>query len=113
MFFIDTAYASPVSGSASQHASGFSGMVGIVLLLIVGYFFMLRPQMKKQKEHRNLVSSVSDGDEVITSGGIVGKVTKVEDHFFNIEIAPNTVIKIQKSAVGNVLPKGTMQAATA
>lgn len=114
MFLIDSAYAAtPVSGSASQNASGYSGIVGILILLAIGYFFMLRPQMKRQKEQRNLVSSLSVGDEVITIGGIVGKITKVEDHFFSLEIAAGTTVKIQRSAVSTVLPKGSMQAATA
>ena len=111
MFLIDTAYANPLPGAAQQTAGGYSGIVGILLLLAIGYFFMLRPQMKRQKEQRKLIASLTTGDEIVTIGGVVGKIKNVEDHFFGLEIANNTVIKIQRSAVSTVLPKGSMQAA--
>ena len=109
MWLIDSAMAAPAAGATAQ-GGGLSSLVPLLILLAVGYFFLLRPQLKRQKDQRNLIASVAIGDEVITSGGIVGKVIKVEDQFFNLQIAENTVVRIQRQAVSTVLPKGTMKA---
>lgn len=109
MFLIDSAMATPAAGAAAQSGSSLSSIVPLLVLLAVGYLFLLRPQMKKQKDLRNLISSVTVGDEVVTTGGIVGKVTKMEEQFFNLQIAENTVVRIQRQAVSTVLPKGTMK----
>ncbi|HET6554280.1 MAG TPA: preprotein translocase subunit YajC [Dyella sp.] len=81
----------------------------LILLFVVFYFLMIRPQMKRQKEHRNMVSALSKGDEVVTNGGIAGKVEEVGESFITVEIAPNVKIKLQKGAVQQVLPKGTLK----
>nr|WP_229238407.1 preprotein translocase subunit YajC [Dyella amyloliquefaciens] len=81
----------------------------LILLFVVFYFLMIRPQMKRQKEHRNMVSALSKGDEVVTNGGIAGKVDEVGESFITVEIAPNVKIKLQKGAVQQVLPKGTLK----
>jgi preprotein translocase subunit YajC len=73
------------------------------------YFTMIRPQMKRQKEHRDLVASLSKGDEVVTNGGIAGRIDEVGENFVSVEIAPNVKIKVQKSAIQQVLPKGTLK----
>jgi preprotein translocase subunit YajC len=73
------------------------------------YFTMIRPQTKRQKEHRQMVSSLAKGDEVVSNGGIAGRVDDVGDTFITVEIAPNVKIKLQKSAVQQVLPKGTLK----
>ena len=84
------------------------------LLLLVGfigifYFLLWRPQSKRRKEHQQLMSSLSNGDEVVTAGGIVGRITKVEDDFIKVQVASNVEMRIQKSAVGATLPKGTLK----
>jgi len=90
------------------------GMLPIILMFVILYFLMIRPQMKRQKTHRNMVAALSKGDEVITSGGVLGKVTKVSESYITIEISSigdkpvETVM--QKSAVTSVLPKGTIKA---
>ena len=85
-------------------------MLPLVLMFVVLYFVMIRPQMKKQKEHRAMVEALAKGDEVVTGGGIAGRVTDVGDSFVQIEVAPNTVVAVQKQAVATVLPKGTLKA---
>ncbi|MBV8156076.1 MAG: preprotein translocase subunit YajC [Dyella sp.] len=81
----------------------------LILRFVVFYFLMIRPQMKRQKEHRNMVAALSKGDEVVTNGGIAGKVDEVGESFITVEIAPNVKIKLQKGAVQQVLPKGTLK----
>jgi preprotein translocase subunit YajC len=83
----------------------------ILLIVMFGfmYFTMIRPQMKRQKEHRDLVASLSKGDEVVTNGGIAGRIDEVGENFVSVEIAPNVKIKVQKSAIQQVLPKGTLK----
>jgi preprotein translocase subunit YajC len=75
------------------------------------YFMMIRPQMKRQKEHRALVASLAKGDEVVTGGGIAGRVDEVGETFLTVEIAPNIKVKVQKGAVQQVLPKGSIKSA--
>jgi preprotein translocase subunit YajC len=71
---------------------------------------MIRPQMKRQKEHRNMVSALAKGDEIVSNGGIAGRVEDVGESFLTVEIAPNVKIKLQKGAISQVLPKGTLKA---
>jgi len=82
-----------------------------VILIAVMYFLMIRPQMKRAKEHRGMLDKLSKGDEVITSGGIAGTVTDIGDNFVTVEVADNVRVRVQKAAVGNVLPKGTLKSA--
>ena len=81
----------------------------LILLLVVMFFVMIRPQMKRQKEHRALLSGLAKGDEVVTNGGIAGRVEEIGESFVTVEIAPNVKIKVQKGAVQQVLPKGTLK----
>lgn len=85
-------------------------LIMMVVLFGVMYFTSIRPQMKRQKEHRQLVGGLAKGDEVVTTGGIGGRVDEVGDTFLTVEIAPNVKIKVQKSAVQQVLPKGSLKA---
>jgi preprotein translocase subunit YajC len=80
-------------------------------LVIVFWFLMIRPQMKRQKEHRELLGKLAKGDEVLTSGGVAGRVAEIGDNFIGVEIADNVVVKMQKGAVTAVLPKGTLKSA--
>ena len=81
----------------------------LIALFAIFYFLMIRPQMKRQKEHRALVAGLAKGDEVVTGGGIAGRVDEVGDTFLTVEIAPNVKVKVQKGAVQQVLPKGSIK----
>nr|WP_246443682.1 preprotein translocase subunit YajC [Undibacterium amnicola] len=81
----------------------------IILMFVVLYFVMIRPQMKRQKEQKSMLDALAKGDEVITAGGIAGKVTKVTDSFVSLEVSNGVDIQIQKSAVTTLLPKGTLK----
>ena len=88
---------------------GISMLIMMIVLFGLMYFMMIRPQAKRQKEHRQMVSSLAKGDEVVSNGGIAGRVEDVGETFITVEIAPNVKIKLQKSAVQQVLPKGTLK----
>ena len=103
---ISNAYAQAAGGDPT---SGLMGLLPLVLMFVVLWFLMIRPQMKRAKEHKALVEALTRGDEVVTGGGIAGRVTEVGDSFVQVEIAPNTVIAVQKQAVATVLPKGTLK----
>jgi preprotein translocase subunit YajC len=103
-FLIQNAYA---QGAAP--GGGFSPILIMVAFIALMYFMMIRPQQKRQKEHAALVSALSVGDEILTSGGILGIVTGISDHYAIVKIADNTEIKIQKSSVGSVVPKDTFE----
>jgi len=101
---------SPAFADAGAPAGGMGfDWILIVGMIVIFYFFLIRPQSKRAKEHRELVSSLDKGDEVVTSGGILGKVNKVTDDYVVIEIAANMEIKLQKHAVQATLPKGTIK----
>jgi preprotein translocase subunit YajC len=83
----------------------------MVVFVVIFYFLLIRPQQKKAKEHQALVSKLSTGDEVVTTGGILGKVTEVGDSFVTIEVADGVRLKVQKFQVGSLMPKGTLKSA--
>ena len=105
--FISNAYAQ-AAGAASTECSLMS-FLPIILMFVVLYFVMIRPQMKRQKEQKSMLDALAKGDEVITAGGIAGKVTKVTDAFVSVEVSNGVDIQIQKSAVTTLLPKGTLK----
>ncbi|SDB83702.1 preprotein translocase subunit YajC [Paraburkholderia lycopersici] len=107
MSFISNAFAQ--GGAAGGAESSLMSFLPLILMFAVLYFIMIRPQMKRQKEHRNMLAAMAKGDEVITSGGIVGKVTKVSEAYVGVEIADGTEITVQKSSVSTILPKGTIK----
>ncbi|MCH7853782.1 MAG: preprotein translocase subunit YajC [Proteobacteria bacterium] len=104
-----------ISSAHAQDASSAADPFGFLLpmLVIFGafYFLLIRPQQKRQKAHAALVSELSTGDEILTSGGILGKVTAVSEHYVSVKIAKDVEVKIQKSSVSQVVPKGTLDAA--
>ena len=106
-FLIPTAYAQSAGG---QPQGGFGMLVFPVILIAIMYFLMIRPQMKRQKEHKAMLDKLNRGDEVITSGGVAGTITDIGDNFVTVEIADNVRVRVQKSAIGNVLPKGSLKA---
>ena len=88
---------------------GFIGFLPIILMFVLLYFLMIRPQMKRAKEHKQMVEALQKGDEVITSGGVLGRITKIGDAYIGVEIAPNTEISVQRASVQTLLPKGTLK----
>ena len=99
--------------AAPAAAPGFGGMNIVFLVVMMGamYFLMIRPQMKRAKEHRAMLEKLSRGDEVLTNGGIAGTVADIGDNFITVEVADNVRVRVQKGAIANVLPKGTLKAA--
>ena len=106
---INTAYAQAAGGA--QGGMDLVGLMPLVLLFVLLYFLMIRPQAKRAKEHRNMLQALQKGDEVVTSGGTLGKVINVGEQFITLEIAPNVEIKVQKPSVQTLLPKGTIKSA--
>ena len=109
--FISSAIAqtAPAAAAGGDLQSSLMGMLPLVLMFVVLYFVMIRPQMKKAKEHKTMVESLAKGDEVATAGGILGKVTKLGDSFISIEVANGVEVQLQRSAVVQVLPKGSIK----
>ena len=108
--FISSAFAqtAPAAAGADMQSSLMS-MLPLVLMFVVLYFVMIRPQMKKAKEHKSMVESLTKGDEVATAGGILGKVTKLDEGFIHLEVAHGIEVQLQRSAVVQVLPKGSIK----
>ncbi|MFZ9297947.1 MAG: preprotein translocase subunit YajC [Hylemonella sp.] len=106
--FISSAFAQAAPAAASTQDSLLS-MLPIVLMFVVLYFIMIRPQMKKQKEHKAMVEALAKGDEVVTAGGILGKVSRIGDNFIGVELAEGVEVQLQRQAVVQVLPKGTIK----
>ena len=100
-----------IAAAPAPQGGGFGMLLFPIILIAIMYFLMIRPQMKRQKEHQAMLGKLSRGDEVLTSSGIAGVVTEIGDAFVTIEVAENVRLRVQKSAVGNVLPKGTLKSA--
>ena len=109
--FISSAFAqnAPAAAGGSDMMSSLTSMLPLVLMFVVLYFVMIRPQMKRQKEHRAMIDALAKGDEVATAGGLLGKVSKLGDGYLTVELAPGIEVQIQRSAVVQVLPKGTIK----
>lgn len=108
--FISSAFAqtAPAAAAGGDFASSLTGMLPLLLMFVVLYFVMIRPQMKRQKEHKAMIDALAKGDEVATAGGLLGKVTKVGENTLSIEIASGVEVQLQRHAVVQVLPKGTV-----
>ena len=105
-FFIASAYA---QDAAPQNS--LLSFLPLIVIFVVFYFLLIRPQMKRAKEHKALVTQLANGDEVVTTGGLLGKITNVGDSFVTIELAENVKVKLQKHAIASVMPKGTIKSA--
>jgi preprotein translocase subunit YajC len=103
---ISNAYAQAAAGGGD---AGFMGLLPIVLMFVLLYFLMIRPQMKRAKEHKQMVEALQKGDEVVTSGGVLGRISEMGEAYITLEIAPNTEISVQRGAVQTLLPKGTLK----
>jgi len=103
-FFISDALA-----QSGEPAAGLTGLIFPIALIVIFYFLLIRPQQKRAKEHKKLVQNLGKGDEVLTTGGIVGRITDVGDTFSSLELADGVEVRLQKSAVAQVLPKGSLK----
>jgi preprotein translocase subunit YajC len=104
---ISNAYA---QAAGDDPTGGLMSLLPMILMFVVLWFLMIRPQMKRAKEHKAMVEALAKGDEVVVGGGIAGRVKEVGDSFIQVEIASNTVVSVQKQAVATVLPKGSLKA---
>jgi preprotein translocase subunit YajC len=108
--FISSAFAQTAPAAAGgDMQSTLMNMLPILVMFGVLYLVMIRPQMKKQKEHKNMIESIVKGDEVVTAGGFLGRISKLGDAFISVELANGVEVQMQRSAVVQVLPKGTMK----
>ena len=97
------------TAAAADPTGGLMQLLPMILMFVVLWFLMIRPQMKKAKEHKALIDGLGKGDEIVTQGGMAGRITKVGDDFISVEIAEKVEIQIQKPAIALVLPKGTLK----
>ncbi len=110
--FISSAFAQTAPAAAAEGGnmmSSLTGMLPLVLMFVVLYFVMIRPQMKRQKEHRAMIDALAKGDEIATAGGIMGKVTRLSEGSLHVEISEGVEVQMQRSAVVQVLPKGSVK----
>jgi len=108
--FISNAYAQTAPAAADASPFGSIGsLLPLILMFVVLYFVMIRPQMKRQKEHRAMIDAIAKGDEIATAGGLIGKITKLGDNYVNVELAQGVEVQLQRSAIVQVLPKGTFK----
>lgn len=107
-WFISTA-AAQTAGAAAQ-PNPIMSMLPLLLIFVVFYFMLIRPQSKRAKEHRAMLAALEAGNEIATAGGIIGKVTEVGENFVTVEIASNVVVKVQRNTIAQVLPKGSIKA---
>ncbi|MBI2383244.1 MAG: preprotein translocase subunit YajC [Gammaproteobacteria bacterium] len=104
-FLISPAYAQ----QAAQQPGALMQFLPLIVLVVLFYFMLIRPQMKRSREHRDMLGKLAKGDEVVTSGGLAGRVTDIGETFLTIEVAEHVGVKVQKAAVTSVLPKGTLK----
>jgi preprotein translocase subunit YajC len=108
--FISSAFAQAApAASGGDMQSSFMSLLPLVLMFVVLYFVMIRPQMKRQKEHKSMIEALAKGDEIATAGGLLGRVTKLGDSYLALEIAPGIEVQVQRTAVVQVLPKGSLK----
>ena len=103
------AQAAPAATAADSPLGGLTSMLPLVLMFVVLYFVMIRPQLRRQKESKAMIEALAKGDEVVTAGGMLGKVTRLSDSFLHVEVANGVEIQIQRTAVVQVLPKGSIK----
>lgn len=107
--FISQAFAQAAPAATGDAQSSLLSLLPLVLMFVVLYFIMIRPQMKRQKEHKAMVEALAKGDEIVTAGGFLGRVTKLGETYLSVEVANGVELQIQRTAVVQVLPKGTLK----
>lgn len=105
--FISDAWAENGAGAAGS--PGLAGFLPLIILVVVFYFLLIRPQSKRAKEHRNMVANLSKGDEVVTNGGLLGRIAELDENFITLEVADNVQVRVQRNAIGSLMPKGTLK----
>lgn len=108
---ISNAWAQAAPAAGGDPTSGLMGMLPIILMFVVLWFLMIRPQMKRAKEHRAMLGALGKGDEVVVAGGLLGRVEDIGESVVSVELAPGLTVKVQKHAIAAVLPKGTLKSA--
>ncbi len=108
-FLISEAWAADPAPAGAN--GGIMGFLPLVVIFVIFYFLLIRPQSKRAKEHRSMVAAIAKGDEVVTSGGILGRVTEVAEQYLTVEIADGVAVKLERATVAKVLPKGTVKSA--
>lgn len=108
-FFISDALADTANVAAAQPTEGPFSMIMVVAIFVLFYFMLIRPQSKRAKQHKELVSNLKKGDEIITAGGILGKVVSIDDQYVKLAAAQGVEIVMQRNSVTTVLPKGTLE----
>ncbi len=107
--FISEAFAQAAPAAPGGGESSLITMLPLVLMFVVLYFVMIRPQMKRQKEHKAMIDAIAKGDEVVTAGGVLGKVSRMGDSYLHVEVATGVELQVQRTSVVQVLPKGTFK----
>jgi preprotein translocase subunit YajC len=107
-FFISDAWAEGAS-TAAQQGNPILGFLPLILIFVVFYFLLIRPQSKRAKEHKEMVANLSKGDEVVTNGGLLGRIVEVGENFVTVEVADGVQLKVQRQAIGSLMPKGTVK----
>ncbi|MDZ7812720.1 MAG: preprotein translocase subunit YajC [Ideonella sp.] len=107
--FISSAYAQAAPAAAPSGASGLMSFLPLVLMFVVLYFIMIRPQMKRQKEHRAMIDALAKGDEVVIAGGVLGKIAKLGEAYVHVEVTQGVELQVQRASVLQVLPKGSVK----
>jgi preprotein translocase subunit YajC len=103
-FFISSAWAAP-----AEQPNPIMSFLPLILIFVVFYFLLIRPQQKRAKEHKEMVAALAKGDEVVTNGGLLGKITEVGDNFIQLQVSDSVEVKVQRQAVSTLMPKGTMK----
>ncbi len=108
-FPISEAWAQGTAAPVPQAGGGLLGFLPLIIIFIIFYFLLIRPQTKRAKEHKVMLDALAKGDEVVTGGGIAGKITQMDENFLTVEIADGVAVKVQRQSVSSVLPKGTLK----
>jgi preprotein translocase subunit YajC len=109
-FFIDSAWGQAAGGGSPTSSNPLiGGVLPLIVIFVLFYFLLIRPQTKRQKEHKQMLDALVTGDEVITGGGLLGKITAVGEQFVTVEFADGVAMKVQKSTISAVMPKGTLK----
>lgn len=106
---ISQAFAQTAPAASGGTESSLLSLLPLVLMFVVLYFIMIRPQMKRQKEHKSMVEALAKGDEVVTAGGVLGRVTKIGETYLHVEVANGVELQVQRTSIVQVLPKGTLK----
>ena len=103
------AQAAPAATGSADMFGGLNGLMFTILMIVALYFLMMRPQMKRQKEHKAMIDALAKGDEVVTVGGMLGRISKMGETFVDIQVADGVEVQVQRSAIAQVMPKGTVK----